>query len=224
MIRKVPLVTGEYYHVLNKSIGGLKIFRNRKDYIRMIALIKYYRFMSATVSYSQMIYLKRFDKRMGADWGRAGLGSDAMWVRIVAYCIMPTHVHFLLKQSVDNGIMEFMRRLQGSYAWYFNLTNKRKGPLWVGRFKGILIRDDMQLLHTTRYIHLNPATAQLVKNAEDWKYSSYNYYIGEERREAGFIDRETDMPPEEYKIFVEDQKDYQQELGLEKALTQNDEA
>jgi len=223
MIRKVPLVTGEYYHVLNKSVGGAAVFRNQREYAQMLSLIKYYQYQSATISYSQMVYLRKFDKILDNKWARDVLKDDGKWVNIIAYCLMPTHIHFLIQQKEDGGIKEFMRRIQSSYACYFNRRNKRKGPLWIGRFKGILIKDDSQLLHVTRYIHLNPTTAGLVENPEDWKYSSYQMYINRRLDGNHFIQVETTLDPIEYKNFVMKRRDYQKEIGLMKSLSQADE-
>ena len=70
-----------------------------------------------------------------------------------------------------------MRRLLNSYTRYFNEKIKRKGPLWEGRFKKVLVNSDEQLLHLTRYVHLNPVSAGIVEKPEDWPCSSYREYI-----------------------------------------------
>ena len=70
-----------------------------------------------------------------------------------------------------------MGDILNSYSRYFNTKQKRKGPLWEGRFENVLIKTDEQLLHLTRYIHLNPVTAYLVDQAKDWQASSYNEYL-----------------------------------------------
>ncbi len=218
MTRKVPLVTGEYYHVYNQSIAGFKIFNGPKDYARVISAMKYYQFADALISYSRVIQSKGCEKEIGKNWPEDLKTEDKKLVNILAYCIMPTHMHFQIKQNEDNGISEFMRRLQNSYARYFNLKYKRKGPLWSGKFKALLVKDDNQFLHLSRYIHLNPVTAYLVENAQDWKYSSYRNYIQKQVPWDDAISNVIDMSPEDYKMFVEDNKDYQRELGLIKDL------
>jgi putative transposase len=94
-------------------------------------------------------------------------------VEVVAYCIMQTHFHLILKQVTEDGIAKFMGRILNGYSRYFNSLHSRVGPLWTGRFKNVLIRNDEHLLHLTRYIHLNPVSAGLVTKPEDWDYSSY---------------------------------------------------
>jgi putative transposase len=75
---------------------------------------------------------------------------------------MPTHIHLVLRQLKDGGISKFMSNILNSYSRYFNIKHNRKGPLWEGRFRKVLVGSDEQLLHLTRYVHLNPVTACLV--------------------------------------------------------------
>lgn len=90
---------------------------------------------------------------------------------------MPNHYHFLLKQKEEDGIHEFMHRLDTSYTKYFNLNNHRSGHLFEYAFKAKEIGSDELLLHIARYIHLNPILAGLVALPEEWKWSSYKDYL-----------------------------------------------
>ena len=139
-------------------------------------------------------------------------------VQIICYCIMPTHIHLVLKQMKDKGISVFMNNVFNSYSRYFNIKHNRKGPLWESSFKKVLVESDSQLLHLTRYIHLNPATAYIVNNPEDWKWSSYREYIFGNREGICEYDNILDIKPEEYKKFTEDRIFYQRELAKIKAL------
>jgi len=98
-------------------------------------------------------------------------------IHIIAYCLMPTHIHMLLEEVKEDGISIFTNNVLNSYTRYFNTKHKRKGPLWEGPSKKVTIKSDDQLLHLTRYIHLNPVTAYLCNKPEEWPYSSYNEYI-----------------------------------------------
>ena len=73
------------------------------------------------------------------------------------------HLHLILRQLADNGISKFMANLSDSYVSCFNVKHKRKGPLFQGRFKAITVESDEQLIHLSRYIHLNPYTSYVVK-------------------------------------------------------------
>jgi len=73
-------------------------------------------------------------------------------------------------------------------------------------------------LHLTRYIHLNPVTASLVKKPEDWNFSSYKEYLGESPRKICEFEEFIPIGKNEYKLFVEERIDYQKELAKIKHL------
>ena len=93
-------------------------------------------------------------------------------VNIIAYCLMPTHVHFVLQQLVVKGIEVFMRRTLNAYSNYFNLRHNRRGPLWQNRFGNRIILNTAGLNARILYVHYNPVKESLVKTAEEWPYSS----------------------------------------------------
>ena len=148
-------------------------------------------------------------------------GDAPQTVQWIAYCFMPTHIHLVLKQIKKNGISDLMSDALNSYTRYFNINHKRKGPLWVGRFKNVHIESDEQLRHVTRYLHLNPTTANLAKKSEDWDYSSYLEYIAPRsvKRPLCKFDDLLDFKPASYRKFTEDQIDYQRQLAEIKHLT-----
>ena len=97
---------------------------------------------------------------------------------VIAYCLMPNHFHLLLKETEDDCLKKSMQGLQTSYAKAFNKRFQRYGHLFQDTYQKIRIETDEQLLHLTRYIHMNPVKAGLVDNPQDWVYSSYREYIG----------------------------------------------
>ena len=218
--RKYPLIEGEIYHIYNKSISGYKIFNSYYDYSRMKRLFVYY----SCVRKKKFSEWERGKKKMKKLDEK--LDIEEKFVDIIAYCIMPTHIHLILKQKKEKGISIFMSQISNSYAKYFNLKHKRKGPLWEGEFKNVLVSNDEQLLHLTRYIHLNPVTAGLVEKPQDWEFSSYQEYLNEikDKRICNFKEL-LDIDPVSYKKFTEDRISYQKELAkikhllLEKPIT-----
>ncbi|OGD65470.1 hypothetical protein A3F08_00270 [Candidatus Berkelbacteria bacterium RIFCSPHIGHO2_12_FULL_36_9] len=134
-------------------------------------------------------------------------------VEIISYCVMPTHLHLVLKQLIDGGISEYMKRVCDSYSKYFNLKYKRKGPLWEGRFKSVLVDDDKQLLHLTRYVHLNPISAGLVDDPMDWMASSYKEYINASRTEICNFNDLINISPNRYRRFVNERISYQRVIA-----------
>ncbi|MEM8614180.1 MAG: transposase [Cyanobacteria bacterium P01_H01_bin.105] len=96
---------------------------------------------------------------------------------VTAYCLMPNHYHFLvyLHQS------DFSQKMQAftlSYTKAMNKRYRRCGSIFQGRFQTILVDSDAYVLNLSRYIHLNPVKAGLVKRPEEWEFSSYSDYVG----------------------------------------------
>jgi len=201
------LVTGEIYHIYSKSIAEFVIFNNDVEFSRMKEMILYYQTERQHVNFAKVI-----------ERGAKQAADSRKLVDIVCYCPMPTHLHLALKQLRDKGISDFMRRILDSYTRYFNIKHNRKGPLWEGRFKRVLVESDEQLLHLTRYIHLNPPTAYLVNNPIDWKWSSYEEYISNNKHGICKFDDVLDIKPDSYKTFVENRISYQRELAKIKNL------
>jgi len=207
-MRKQPLINGYVYHIFTKSIAGFKVFRTNKDYKRMLELFKFYRVKNLPTRFSAYIEIK--DK---VNFIRNFINEDEHLIKIYAYCLMPTHIHLLLEQVCDNGITIFMKKVLDSYTRYFNLKMKRKGPLWQSKFKNVLVKDDTQMLHLTRYLHLNPTSDGLVEKPEDWKYSSYLEYIESPKLKICNTEGLKNYSSETYRKFVEDRKDYQKSLS-----------
>ena len=214
MQKNVPLVDGEIYHIFNKSIAGYQIFNNPKEYFRMLNLMRYYQIKKLTYSFSDFCKLIQIDI-MGFDYCFHAIAKDEhRLVDLLAFCFMPTHFHFILKQVCENGISTYISNILNSYTRFFNLTHKRKGPLWVGRFGRRLIKTDEDFLHMSRYVHLNPTTSGLVKNPQKWEYSSYREYLklGDKKNVICNEQDLVEIEPKNYKIFVNDHIGYQKEL------------
>ena len=97
---------------------------------------------------------------------------------IIAYCLMPNHFHLLLTAHIEDFGNKVMQRLSVSYTKGINKQEQRVGPLFQGPFQNRPVTSDGDLLHLSRYIHLNPVTAGFVEKPEDWEFSSFQDYIG----------------------------------------------
>ena len=145
-------------------------------------------------------------------------------VTFIAYCLMPTHYHFLTRAEEDGGISPFLQRVFNSYTQAFNRQEERSGTLFEGRAKSVLIDENSYLFHIARYIHLNPVRAGLVKRPEDWIYSNYLEFIGLRAGtlfDAAFVQAQFGTP-EEYRKFVEDAIPDEIERKLEKYMLDDD--
>ncbi len=203
---RAPLVNNEYYHIINRSIAKFRVFSKNQICERFIKTIDYYQTFPRFLSLSKYLELKQVKSTSIA---------TKQLVEIVAYCLMPTHFHIILKQCVDNGISSYMSKVENSFTKYFNIVNKRKGTLWEDNFKRILVESDEQLLHLTRYIHLNPVSAGLVAKPEDWLYSSYREYLSRNNQGVRICNfsHVIDIKPKEYKKFTEERIDEQKLLS-----------
>lgn len=171
MARRMPLVTGNIYHVFNRGVNKAPIFFTEKDYSRFLSAAVHYLSKNTKYTYEKQKILNNDDTGSSESKPKPKVG-------VLAYCLMPNHFHFLVKQLEDNGITSYFRRLTSSYAHFINLKYKRIGPLLQGRFKTVLVETDEQLLHLSRYIHLNPLVSDLVTRIEDYRWSSYAVHTG----------------------------------------------
>ncbi len=219
IMRKGLLVPGQVYHIFNRSIANYEIFNNDDEFLRMKRLLKYYQ-VNNDLRFSDFIETESVQK-WGFDKFFKIISEDKdKTVQIIAYCIMPTHFHLILKQLTDHGISIYISKILNSYTRYFNSAHKRKGPLWEAEFNNILVESDELLLHLTRYLHLNPVTAGLVDKPENWFWSSYKEYITQASSVDNLcqFDDILDIKPSSYRRFVKDRISYQRELAKIKKL------
>ena len=97
--------------------------------------------------------------------------------KIHTYCLMDNHYHLLIETPLPN-LSTGMRQLNGIYTQGFNLRWDRVGHLFQGRFKSYIVEKESYLLELSRYIVLNPVRAGIVRNVEDWEWSSYRILSG----------------------------------------------
>lgn len=100
------------------------------------------------------------------------------WV-VHTYCQMTNHYHLLL-ETADGNLSGGMRQLNGLYTQRFNRRHGLAGHLFQGRYKAILVQKETYLLELTRYVVLNPLRANMVKSLEDWRWSSYPFFMEQE--------------------------------------------
>jgi len=101
-------------------------------------------------------------------------------VDVHSYCLMSNHYHILIETREDN-LSKFMRALNAKYASYFNRKYKRVGHLWQGRFKSWYVSSVAYLYTLIKYIEFNPLEAKMVKELKDYKFSSYNSFLDNDK-------------------------------------------
>jgi putative transposase len=95
-------------------------------------------------------------------------------IRILAYCLMPSHWHFLLWPEADGELTGFLRWLTNTHTmrWHAHHRTFGTGHLYQGRFKSFPVQSDEYLYTVLRYVERNPVRSNLVPRAEQWRWSS----------------------------------------------------
>lgn len=101
---------------------------------------------------------------------------EVIEVELYAYCIMPNHAHFVLRETTGD-LSRFMKRINGTYASYYNRKYGERGQVFYDRFKSESIGDMEQLLRVMRFVHNNPVSSGYVPKQCDYPWSSYRLYI-----------------------------------------------
>lgn len=107
--------------------------------------------------------------------------AEQWYVRVSAYCLMSNHYHLLI-QTPEGNLSRFMRRLNGVYTQRYNRAHDCDGQLFRGRYKAILVEEDHYLLELVRYIHRNPLKSGIVKDIDQYAWSSHGDYLSDEMR------------------------------------------
>jgi putative transposase len=196
-MRKLIFASGEYYHLFNRGVDKRKVFLGRVDYVRFIRTIHN---LMTSGSASESLKLNQ------------SLALNKK-IKLIGYCLMPNHYHMLVKQLDEDGVTEFMHKLDTSYTKYFNLNTHRTGRLFEYTFKATHIETDEEFIHVIRYIHLNPLVSGIIKDLRKYKWSSYLDLIGE--RDGKLCDRSEVLgqfsginTSKSYEKFVLDYADY----------------
>jgi putative transposase len=95
-------------------------------------------------------------------------------IRLLNYCVMRNHFHFLMWPETDKDLPEFMHRftLKQALRWRTANNTLGEGAVYQGRYKAIPVHTDEHFLSVARYVERNPLRAGLVERAEDWRWSS----------------------------------------------------
>lgn len=130
------------YHVLNRANAGLRIFEKDADYAAF--------------------------ERILAE------ARDRVPLRILAWCLMPNHWHLVLWPRRDGDLSNYMRLVTLTHVarWHAHRASTGSGHLYQGRFKSFVIQKDAHFLTVCRYVERNALRANLVRRAEDWRWSS----------------------------------------------------
>ena len=133
---------GYVYHVLNRAVARLPLFQKEGDYAA-------------------------FERVMAE-------ASDEHPTRLLAYCLMPNHWHFVIWPERGGELTAFMQWLPHTHTmrWHTHYHTLGSGHLYQGRFKSFPVAEDAHFFTVVRYVERNALRANLVKRAENWRWSS----------------------------------------------------
>src|SRR3989344_499221 len=220
--RSTVLANDQFYHIFNRGVEKRTIFEYKRDYERAINTIKFYRFKNLPLKFSKFLIKPKENKFELYK----KIEKNGELIEIIAYCLIPNHFHLLVKQLQENGISKALSNFTNSYAKYFNTRNNRNGPLFQGIFKAVRVESNEQLLHLSRYIHLNPVVSFVIKeeNFEDFAWSSLKEYLNNSIE--GFCKKDYILDQfksiNEYKKFIKDHISFAKEHEKIKHLTFED--
>ena len=180
-ITKIYIENG-YYHVYNRGVEKRKIFLDEQDYAVLLYFLKQY--LSPPPPDGAFLTMTGFNPIRP----RPIQPLDEE-INLLAFCLMPNHFHFLLKQKTIDGITKLLHRICTSYSMYFNKKYDRVGKLYQGTYKAALIDRNEYLLHLSRYIHLNPVIDKVppcqgykaCTKPSEYPFSSYQYYLNKKK-------------------------------------------
>lgn len=160
-----------YYHIYNRGVGKMDIFKDEEDYGVFLSYIK--ECLSPIPDKKELMRKIYIQDRVLYVPARIPKNLNNKLI-LLCYCLMPNHIHLIIKQ-LEKGIMkDFAHSILLRYSMYFNKKYDRVGPLFQGRYKAAFIDNETYLLYLSKYIHLNPH--DLNSNLVDAK-SSYADYL-----------------------------------------------
>lgn len=145
------------YHLYNRGVNKSEIFFDDQDRSVFCSYLKDYLLPKDIINLHAILDSKESSLR---EKDRAlkllKLKNFSEEIDLLCYTTLPNHFHLLIKQSLFDTIDRFINSFGARYSMYFNRKYRRVGPLFQGRYKAVLVDSEEQLLHLSRYIHLNP--------------------------------------------------------------------
>lgn len=207
-----------FYHIYNRGVEKRVIFLDSQDYAVFLNYLKEYllpkdeKGLREQLSNPNIGYREK-DKILKL----LRLNNFCDEITLLAYCLMPNHFHFFIKQKSTQSIDKLMNSLCTRYTMYFNRKYKRVGSLYQGVYKAVILETDEQFVYLSKYIHKQAKTHSLRSQGEalrGWESpSSYPEYLG--KKETGWVHPEEVLryfsktsPKLSYKAFVEESDDF----------------
>lgn len=215
--RTKQYIENSYYHIYNRGVEKRLIFLDEQDYGVFLSYLKVYlspknkkelleRSSNPNISYKEKDDILKLLR----------LNNFYNEITLLAYCLMPNHFHFFVKQKSALSIDKFMQSLATRYTMYFNRKYNRVGFLYQDTYKAVLLESEDQFIYLSKYIHKQALIHQSSqgRTLRTWEQpSSYPEYLG--KRKTEWVDPEEVLsyfsktnPKLSYKSFVEEEDDF----------------
>ena len=168
-----------YYHIYNRGVEKRIIFLDQQDYSVFLSYLKDYLLpKNEKELYEKLSDPQTSSKEKDNALKLLRLNNFSQDIALLAYCLMPNHFHFFIKQKSSNSIDRFIQSLCTRYVLYFNKKYKRVGTLFQGVYKAVLVERENQFLYLSKYIHKQALASQGETLRTQEHPSSYPDYIG----------------------------------------------
>ena|SRR3989338_5515759 len=202
MDRKVPFIKDEIYHLYTRGVEKRTVFYTEEEYVRFMLLLY---LCNDTESPHLSVLLKRYQGESLIQIFQKEKRARTL-VDIIAYVLMPNHIHLIVHEKNRGGISKFMLKLMTAYSMFFNTKYERSGPLFTRPFRSRHVDSDEYFGWLFAYILLNPIELfdpkwkkrgilnnerETGKFLRGYKYSSFpDYFVGE-RAESRIIEKKS---------------------------------
>ncbi len=210
-------VENGYYHIYNRGVEKRLIFQDTQDYAVALSYLKEYlspknekelqeRLSNLNTSYKEKDKILKA-LRMNNFYGE---------ITLLAYCLMPNHFHFFIKQKSALSIDKFMQSFTTRYTMYFNRKYKRVGALFQAVYKAVSVETELQFIYLSKYIHKQALASQgeSLRGWEEKQPCSFSDYLG--LRKTSWVEPQEVLnyfsktnPSLSYKNFVLEQNNYE---------------
>lgn len=211
--RDITFENGRCYHIFTKTIDDFPIFKDLAVGFLFLRTLQYYMHTD---------YPNRFSRHR--NFSNTMQNRTNRRISTLAYCLMPNHFHILAKQLRNDGIWFSISQTLNSFTRSYNNCHDRLGSIFVLPFRAKPVHTRTQMLHISRYIHLNPYTAGIVNHPIDlvsYPLSSWYKYAGHRTQQITLqIDSRViyrnGLTKQKYYEFVLGNAEYQKRLGIKK--------
>lgn len=185
--RKKVYTAGGWYHLFNRGTNRQTIFHSNKDYLFYRQCL--YEYLTPKRSQIKNLQSKGYSEETLDRKLRylSELKNYSQEIKLVAFTLMPNHIHLQVRQKERYSIVSFIRSLHTRYAIYHSKKHGTIGPLFQGRYKATHRQDDSFILKVSKYIHLNPR--DIGQDPFNYRWSSLRYYKAQ--KTPSWIDTET---------------------------------